>query len=308
MKEKMIRSILFCFFLSCCSIVSAFTTISTTSNHINIRNHQRVVLKAGEILDNDVVSQEVLNVAVSSEVVSTPVSVGGIDASQEVLKAAADIPQEVLKVVPTQEILKVQEEVLKVADAPTQKEIYKEYTEQALKAATTRTGGLNEYDLLTPEEAVVRRASDVIDYDMISLVVGQENYGLAIVCLGEAAYTFFQAPSLQNGLRVFIPTGIAALGLVFASGPMVTSGDPAQISTGLAIATVISFGLGASYVLRLLAPVSDTPKEIAAVGLLISLAGFFSFAQNLIVDGFVTVPSLPALPSVPVPTLPSFYP
>jgi hypothetical protein len=35
------------------------------------------------------------------------------------------------------------------------------------------------------------------------------------------------------------------------------------------------------------------------VGLLVSIAGFFSFSQNLIVDGFVTLPSLPDLPDLP---------
>lgn len=141
-----------------------------------------------------------------------------------------------------------------------------------------------------------------IDYNVVSLVVGQENYGLAIVCLGEAMWSFVQAPSVANAARVFAPTVLAAIALVVGSGPMVTSGDPSQIATGLGIATAVSMGLGASYILRLLAPYSPAPKEIAALGLLVSVAGFFSFSQNLVVDGFVTLPSLP---TVELPQLPS---
>lgn len=138
-----------------------------------------------------------------------------------------------------------------------------------------------------------------IDYGVIGLVVGQENYGLAVVILGEALYSFLQAPSAGNAARVFGPAVVAAGVLGVAAGPMVTSGDPAQIGTGLGIATGVSVALIANYALRLAAPFSPTPKEIAAVGLLVSVAGFFSFSQNLIVDGFVTLPSLPPLPSLP---------
>ena len=140
-----------------------------------------------------------------------------------------------------------------------------------------------------------------IDYNVISLVVGQENYGLAIVCLGEAIWSFAQAPTVGNAARVFVPTTLAAIVLVAVSGPMVTSADPAQIATGLGIATAVSLGLGASYILRLAAPFSPAPKEIAALGLLVAVAGFFSFSQNLVVDGFVTLPSLPTidLPQLP---------
>jgi hypothetical protein len=52
----------------------------------------------------------------------------------------------------------------------------------------------------------------------------------------------------------------------------------------------------ASYVARLLAPYSPSAKEAAFAGLLIAIAGFFSFSQNLVVDGFVTLPTLPSLP------------
>jgi hypothetical protein len=85
---------------------------------------------------------------------------------------------------------------------------------------------------------------------------------------------------------------------------MVTSGDPASVTLGLEIATFVSLGLGASYVARLLAPYSPSAKEIAFGGLLVAVAGFFSFSQNLLVDGFVTLPSIP-LPSLPHIELPS---
>jgi hypothetical protein len=80
---------------------------------------------------------------------------------------------------------------------------------------------------------------------------------------------------------------------------MITSGYTSQVATGLGIATVVSILLGVSYVARMLAPFSPSPKEIAFLGLLVAIAGFFSFSQNLVVDGFVT------LPSIPLPTLPS---
>lgn len=138
----------------------------------------------------------------------------------------------------------------------------------------------------------------VPDLNVVGLVAGQENYGLAIVCLGEALWSFLQAPSFDHA-KVFIPAAVAALVLVLVSGPMVTSGDASQVGLGLEIATAVSVGLGASYVARMIAPYSPSPKEIAFLGLLVAIAGFFSFSQNLVVGGFVT------LPSIPLPTLPS---
>jgi hypothetical protein len=81
---------------------------------------------------------------------------------------------------------------------------------------------------------------------------------------------------------------------------MITSGDASQVATGLTIATIVSVFLGATYVARMLAPFSPSPKEIAFLGLLAAVAGFFSFSQNLLVDGFVTLPSIP-LPSIDLP-------
>lgn len=99
--------------------------------------------------------------------------------------------------------------------------------------------------------------------------------------------------------KVLVPAIIAAIILVAVSGPMITSGaDVATTGLGLEIATGVSVLLGASYVARLVAPFSPSAKEIAFGGLLIAVAGFFSFSQNLIVDGFINLPTLPQLPSI----------
>ncbi len=136
------------------------------------------------------------------------------------------------------------------------------------------------------------------DLEVVALVAGQENYGLAIVALGEAVWSFLEAPSLSHA-KVLIPAIIAAIVLVGVSGPMVTnSADPASIKLGLEIATGVSVGLGASYVARLLSPYSPSAKEIAFGGLLVAIAGFFSFSQNLVVDQFVVLPQLPELPNI----------
>lgn len=144
-------------------------------------------------------------------------------------------------------------------------------------------------------------AASSLDLDTVALVVGQENYGFAIVALGEAFWSFLQAPSVDHGLKTLLPAGVAALILIFVSGPMVTlssssSGSIDSIALGLEIATLVSVLLGGSYLARLLAPYSPSAKEIAFLGLLVSIAAFFSFAQNLLVDGFVTLPSLPHIP------------
>jgi hypothetical protein len=138
------------------------------------------------------------------------------------------------------------------------------------------------------------------DLETVALVAGQENYGLAVVVLGEALWSFSQSPSLPN-VKVIIPAAIAAIILFAVSGPMVTSGDVGSVALGLEIATAVSALLGASYVARLAAPFSDSPKEIAFLGLLVAVAGFFSFSQNLVVDGFI---QLPNLPSIPLPQIP----
>jgi hypothetical protein len=136
----------------------------------------------------------------------------------------------------------------------------------------------------------------VPDLDTIALVAGQENYGLAIVCAGEAVWSFLQAPGdIGHAAKTLLPAGLAGLALVLLAGPMITSGDLPSVGTGLWISSFVSVALGSSYVLRLLSPYSASPKEAAGLGLLFAIAGFFSFAQNLIVDGFVTLPSLPSI-------------
>ena len=143
--------------------------------------------------------------------------------------------------------------------------------------------------------------ASVQDLDVVALVAGQQTYGLALVSAGEAVYSFLQFPSFSS-VKFLAPGIIAAGVLAGVAGPMVTSGDVGSVSTGLAIATAVSVALGASYVLRLAAAFSEIPKEIAALGLLVAVAGFFCFSQNLVVDGFI---SLPSLPSISLPSIPS---
>lgn len=139
------------------------------------------------------------------------------------------------------------------------------------------------------------------DLDVIALVAGQENYGLAVVAVAEGLYSFAQSPSsLSHALRVLVPTVAAALVLVLGSGPLITeAASPGNMATGLGVATAVSVALGVSYAGRLAAPFAPAPKEIAALGLLTAVAGFFSFAQNLVVNGFVQLPGLPELPGLP---------
>lgn len=169
------------------------------------------------------------------------------------------------------------------------------HSPQRQRLATMRT---TDTSFTVPRTTTTSLNAAVPDLDVVALVAGQENYGLAVVCVGEALWSFLQAPSLDHA-KVLIPATVAALVLGLVSGPMITSGDASQVLVGLSIATAVSVVLGASYLARMIAPFSPSPKEIAFLGLLIAIAGFFSFSQNLIVDGFVT------LPSIPLPTLPS---
>ena len=143
----------------------------------------------------------------------------------------------------------------------------------------------------------------VIDADTMALVLGQENYGLAVVLLGEGIWSLSTAPSIGQAAKTLVPAAIAAAILVLVSGPMVTSGDLSQVGTGLFVADAVSVVMGLIYLARVLAPFSESPKEIPALGLLVALAGFFSFSENLVVDGYVTLPQLPQLPSIELPSI-----
>jgi hypothetical protein len=138
---------------------------------------------------------------------------------------------------------------------------------------------------------------DGLDYNVISLVLGQETYGLAMVCVGESLYSLTQATvvTLAYGIRVLGPTVLAAGILTIGVGPLVTSADATGVTTGLYLATVVSMGLGLHYLQRCISSpmVTAAPKEIAALGFLVSLAGFCSFIQNLIVHGFWNLPTIP---------------
>ena len=150
-------------------------------------------------------------------------------------------------------------------------------------------------------------APEGVDLDTIALVTGQETYGLAIVSAGEAIYSFLQFPSFGNIPFVLLPGLLSAAVLGLVCGPMVTSGELSSVGTGLEIATLVSLVLGASYVFRLIGPNNNVPKEVSFIGILIATAGFFSYSQNLLVDGFITLPSieLPSfgLPSIELPSI-----
>jgi hypothetical protein len=153
---------------------------------------------------------------------------------------------------------------------------------------------------------IVDLGNAVPDLDTIALVVGQENYGLAVVLLGEGIWSLSQAPSLDHALKTMVPAIVATAVLIGVSGPMVTSGNLESVAIGLWIATAVSVLMGVAYLARCLAPFSPSSKEIPALGIVVAVAGFFSFSQNLIVDGFVTLPQLPSvsLPSFPEIQLP----
>mmetsp|Transcript_7540 Transcript_7540/g.10789 ORF Transcript_7540/g.10789 Transcript_7540/m.10789 type:complete len:225 (-) Transcript_7540:72-746(-) len=159
----------------------------------------------------------------------------------------------------------------------------------------------NNSNILKGKRIITHLHASPPDLEVVALVTGQENYGFAIVAMGEAVWSFLEAPSLDHA-KVLIPATLSAIILIAVSGPMITSASASasSITLGLEIATGVSIVMGASYMARLLAPYSPSAKEIAFGGLLVSIAAFFSFSQNLIVDGFVT------LPNIPLPPLPSF--
>ena len=132
------------------------------------------------------------------------------------------------------------------------------------------------------------------DHDVVGMVAGQETYGFFAVFIGEALWSFLQAPPFDHA-KVLIPAMIAYGVLIAIAGPMVTSGDATSVTLGFDITTGTSIFLGTLYVIRLLAPYSQSPKEIAFLGLLLLAAGFFSFLQNLLTNEFVALPSQPGI-------------
>jgi len=80
----------------------------------------------------------------------------------------------------------------------------------------------------------------------------------------------------------------------------VTSGDSSSVALGLGIATATSVLMGATYVSRLFQTLPTIPKELAFLGLLVSFAGFTTFTQNLLVNEFISLPSI-SIPSLPMP-------
>ena len=88
--------------------------------------------------------------------------------------------------------------------------------------------------------------SSTPDLSIVALVAGQENYGLGIVSLIEALWSFVQSPSMSHA-KVLLPACIACIVLFVISGPMITSGDASSVTLGLEISTVVSIMLGARY-------------------------------------------------------------
>ena len=134
----------------------------------------------------------------------------------------------------------------------------------------------------------------VVDIDVVGMVAGQETYGFFAIVIGEALWSFLQAPPFDHS-KVLIPAMIASGILIAIAGPTVTSGDATSVTLGLKITTGTSIFLGTSYVIRILAPYLPSPKEISFLGLLLSAAGFFRFLQNLLTNEFVALPSQPGI-------------
>ena len=101
----------------------------------------------------------------------------------------------------------------------------------------------------------------VPDLDVVALVAGQENYGLAVVAVGEALWSFLQAPSFDHA-KVLVPATISAAILGLVSGPMITMGDASQVATGLGIATVVSVVLGATMLHACWLPFRLLPRKL----------------------------------------------
>jgi len=176
---------------------------------------------------------------------------------------------------------------------------------QALSHPVSSIGISTNYRPQISRERVIKSTklrSGTENIDLISLAGEQENFGFAIVFLGEAIWSFIQRPSLSHA-KILAPAILNAAILILVAGPPISSRDPTSLAFGLEVATACSFVMIGSCALRLANP-SPSPKEAAALGLIIAFAAFFSFSQNLLVGEFVTFPSIP-LPHLPEIGLPS---
>ncbi|GMH55828.1 hypothetical protein TrVE_jg3448 [Triparma verrucosa] len=132
----------------------------------------------------------------------------------------------------------------------------------------------------------------VADLSQISLAASQENTGLAIVVVGEAVYSFTQAPSLGHA-KILLPAIASAVVLFMVAGPPLDVPDVHMID-GLSVAAGVSAALMGCYYLRLTFP-SPSPKENAFGGLVIGFLGFASFVQNMFAGGWLAFPTLPSI-------------
>jgi hypothetical protein len=144
-------------------------------------------------------------------------------------------------------------------------------------------------------------ANTAVDLSLISLAATQENYGLAVVMLLEAAYSFSLAPSLSNA-RILLPPIVAAAVLVVVAGPALGQAGP-SLFFGLSVSSAVSLALLLSASLRLSNP-TPYPKELAAGSALVAFLGLASFLQNMFAGEFLALPSLPPLPELPSFALP----
>jgi len=127
--------------------------------------------------------------------------------------------------------------------------------------------------------------------EQIILAITQENIGLGVVFIIEALYSFLKYPSLEHAV-VLIGAALGSPVLFFFVSPMLNSGNPGQVSMGLEAAMGVSIFVALTYLIRMLNPSPYVAKEVPAFAILVCIAGFTSFSQNLLAIG-ASFPSLP---------------
>lgn len=138
-----------------------------------------------------------------------------------------------------------------------------------------------------PRLSVARKVTGV---EEVSLAASQQLLSLAVVALGEGAWS-----SCANGFTVekalkYLPSSVAAVILVAASGS-VGSGEAASMAPGLGLSCLASGGLLASYILRLAAKDKEAPpKEIVGLFAAIAFFGFSISFQSLFAAGIIQNP------------------